>query len=283
MPNLSTNPTNKITLLHDTFLQKLLGQNYKWWYVIKFYIKTTATEFFVRIWVQLALIVQSLMILYVWHLGNFQVEVFTYLIVGRIYKALSDSYFFDILGQQIIGGQITADLMRPQDYIQLTFFRTIGYRIIDNLTSGLGMLLAGIVASLFFAQVELNSRLLLLLLFLPISFWIQHFTGFIFGCTAFFLEDKRAFQHIMRIYNTVFLVVFTGTFLPIDKIPFGFIIEKTPFAYFLHLPMQIYLGKYNNFQIFWVFLGGVSWCILLYFLARLVFKIGLKRNESVGL
>ena len=29
--------------------------------------------------------------------------------------------------------------------------------------------------------------------------------------------------------------------------------------------------------------GGLTWCIILYFLAKLVFKMGLKKNESVGL
>jgi ABC-type uncharacterized transport system permease subunit len=47
--------------------------------------------------------------------------------------------------------------------------------------------------------------------------------------------------------------------------------------------MQIYLGEYTNLEIFYVFLGGLAWCIILYFLAKLVFKLGLKRNEAVGL
>jgi ABC-type uncharacterized transport system permease subunit len=51
----------------------------------------------------------------------------------------------------------------------------------------------------------------------------------------------------------------------------------------LHHPMQIYLGEYNSLDILLVFLGGIVWCLVLYFLAKFVFKLGLKRNESVGL
>jgi len=47
--------------------------------------------------------------------------------------------------------------------------------------------------------------------------------------------------------------------------------------------MQIYLGKYDTFQTVLVFGGGIFWCVLLYFLAKFVFKMGLKKNESVGL
>jgi ABC-2 type transport system permease protein len=60
-------------------------------------------------------------------------------------------------------------------------------------------------------------------------------------------------------------------------------VENTPFAYILHYPMQIYLGKYDTNQTILVFLGGLAWCLALFILAKIVFKLGLKRNESVGL
>jgi ABC-type uncharacterized transport system permease subunit len=47
--------------------------------------------------------------------------------------------------------------------------------------------------------------------------------------------------------------------------------------------MQIYLGKYNFQETLAVFLGGIIWFLVLYFLAKLVFKMGLKKNEAVGL
>jgi ABC-type uncharacterized transport system permease subunit len=47
--------------------------------------------------------------------------------------------------------------------------------------------------------------------------------------------------------------------------------------------MQIYLGKYSPTETLMVVLGGIAWCLVLYFLANFVFKMGLKRNESVGL
>ncbi|MFM7853798.1 MAG: ABC-2 family transporter protein [Flammeovirgaceae bacterium] len=54
-------------------------------------------------------------------------------------------------------------------------------------------------------------------------------------------------------------------------------------AFFAYYPAQIYLGKYDTDQTVLVFLGGIAWCGILYFLAKLVFRLGLKRNESVGL
>ena len=57
----------------------------------------------------------------------------------------------------------------------------------------------------------------------------------------------------------------------------------TPFTYLLHHPMQIYLGKYSALETLYVFGGGIVWCVILYYLVKWVFKMGLKRNEAIGL
>jgi ABC-2 type transport system permease protein len=79
-------------------------------------------------------------------------------------------------------------------------------------------------------------------------------------------------------------------FLRGDNIPlwilatyFGSWVSFTPFAFFIHHPFQIYLGKYSATEIVYTFVGGIGWCIILWLLARIVFKMGLKRNEAVGL
>ena len=55
------------------------------------------------------------------------------------------------------------------------------------------------------------------------------------------------------------------------------------FAFTFYHPMQIYLGKYSILETIYVFGGGIVWCIILYYSAKWVFKMGLKRNEAVGL
>ena len=106
------------------------------------------------------------------------------------------------------------------------------------------------------------------------------------GFSITFFKDPRSHNGFRRSYNGIFGMggILTGVIIPLDKLPFyKEIIQFLPTTWSLHHPMQIYLGKYDTFQTFLVFLGGVSWCILLYFLAKFVFKMGLKRNESVGL
>jgi ABC-type uncharacterized transport system permease subunit len=74
-----------------------------------------------------------------------------------------------------------------------------------------------------------------------------------------------------------------GSLVFLDTNSFTKMFIFSPFAFTFYHPMQIYLGKYSNLEIFYVFLGGLAWCFILYFLAKLVFKMGLKKNEAVGL
>ena len=61
------------------------------------------------------------------------------------------------------------------------------------------------------------------------------------------------------------------------------ILIYNPFAYTFYHPMQIYLGKYSQVEILQTFVGGIMWCFVLFILARIIFKKGLKHNEAVGL
>jgi ABC-2 type transport system permease protein len=267
-------------------MQRLLGRYYKWWYVFYYSYQVANTSFGLKVFIQISIITQALIILWVWHLGNAAIGIFTYLIVGRIYKSLSDVYIFDSISSQISSGSITKDLLVPMSYFKLHFFRSLGFRVVENLISAAGMVIAGLISVLTFARIELNwSNLILVIIFLPLSFLLQYLIGLCVGFMTFFARDKRNYMGINRVYNTIFLVIFVGTILPLDKFPsiLARLAESLPFAYFLHFPMQIYLGKYDFNQTLMVFAGGITWYVVLYFLAKWVFKMGLKRNEAVGL
>jgi ABC-type uncharacterized transport system permease subunit len=56
-----------------------------------------------------------------------------------------------------------------------------------------------------------------------------------------------------------------------------------PFGFMFFQPMQILLGKYDLNQILLTLLTSVIWAFVLILIANKVLKIGLKKNESVGL
>jgi ABC-type uncharacterized transport system permease subunit len=60
--------------------------------------------------------------------------------------------------------------------------------------------------------------------------------------------------------------ILAGSTIPFSYFPLNFQwLQYNPFAWCFYHPMQIYLGKYSNLEIFYVFLGGIFWCIILYY------------------
>ena len=163
------------------------------------------------------------------------------------------------------------------------YFQMIGRRFIRNIFEASAYVISGIVF-IFFTHTEIlfSWRLLILLAFIPITFSINHFFGIIIGSLAFFFNDSREFSSFAGAY-LIFRNTMSGLILPLDKTPAAGFFVLTPYAWVLHHQVQIYLGKYSTVQSLLVFVGGLVWCIILYFLAKIILKIGLKRNESVGL
>jgi len=101
---------------------------------------------------------------------------------------------------------------------------------------------------------------------------------------AFWINDRANSSAVTEgIY--MFMGVMAGEIIPLNIMFNGNLefLAFNPFAWSLHLPMQVYLGKFNHLQVGLVILGGVVWSFVLYLFAKIVFNIGLKKNESVGL
>lgn len=265
-----------------TFMEKLLGRWYKWWHLFVFNIQRVKATFAGDLISQSSFIVNTILIILVWLQANPKIEIITYLLVGRMWKTLTDNFWYNKIGGDIIFGTMTSSLLKPHDYFWEQFIGSFGARSVRNLLSFFSMLLVLIGFTLFNVKFIISYNIFVICLILPIAFFINYSLCFLVGCIAFFIKDRRDFNSVTDSYNG-FAILFVGSVLPLTQLPFKEIFYCMPFAWLLHHPMQIYLGKYDTNQTILVFVGGIIWCVVLYFLAKLVFKMGLKRNESVGL
>jgi ABC-type uncharacterized transport system permease subunit len=169
-------------------------------------------------------------------------------------------------------------LMRPSSVFLYFSFSSLGSDLFYAFWNILFLLILGIFFKSYLT-LTLFTSLLFFVLLMILARCLGYFYQMIVGSVTFWTTDAGG---IIR--TAGFITVFcSGSLFPLDLISETKFLQFLPFAFTFYHPMQIYLGKYDNFQTFWVFLGGVSWCVFLYFLAKLVFKMGLKRNESVGL
>ena len=114
----------------------------------------------------------------------------------------------------------------------------------------------------------------------PISLFLLFLLEISVSFSAFWLTRINGI-----ILNFGFLLaIFSGRNFPLNLLIESFSWNLfNPFAFTFYHPMQIYLGKYSQIEIIQTFVGGIIWCLVLFILARIVFKMGLKRNEAVGL
>ena len=95
-----------------TFLQQTLGRNYKWFYAVKYNFAIANAGIVANIIRCLPKIISSLMILFIWSKANSPIDIFTYLVIGRVYKAFCEGFGEQIVSQDIISGNLTSDILR---------------------------------------------------------------------------------------------------------------------------------------------------------------------------
>jgi ABC-2 type transport system permease protein len=268
----------------QTFLQKLLGRQYKWWYIIKQgFNSNTIYRYNSFTWL-LSSVVLILGTLIIWYINYSQSgvlspdfrEIFTYFVIGEAF-IFASAIQFDI-GESIQKGKFTNRLMMPTSYLKYYCFYQFGYQLFENLSKLIIYLILALIMNQFLILPSLINFISFIIAII-IAYFLNLLFGIIIGGMAFFLT---AFHGTAALFDSLKLVL-GGRLFPFNKLNILKPFALTPFAFTFYHPMQVYLGKYDLNQTFLVLLSGTGWCFVLYFLAKFVFKLGLKRNEAVGL
>jgi len=266
-------------------MNNFLQSNYKWWYCIKYNINRVSTGIFGTVLQYASNVLSTLAIVYVWYKTGAGSEIITYLTVGKVFQMLASLSYFGRLSDLIASGKITNLLLFPQSLFKIEIFNAIGVRVLKNLSGVFGSLIGLLIAGILFKPIlppQIGGIAILIFVCLPIAFIIQFFIGIIIGASIFFVSDKRDFEGIASSYVAV-LAILSGSIIPLNQLFYPQFFQSLPFAWIIHHPMQIYLGNYSNIEILYSILRGMAWILVLYILAKIVFKLGLKKNESVGL
>ena len=264
--------------------QNLLGKNYKWWYLYQYSIKARLTSKWDSVIFMIGhMLVLSSVILTWWLAGNKQIDLgfqskLTYFLVGELFYCFV-FLFPSFNGFEILRGNHTTQLLFPQSYFKQIFFKYYGDSFIQSLSKFV-FLLTTIFALRSLILFQPAQNIFLSFVMIPISLFLLFLLEISVSFSAFWLTRINGI-----ILNFGFLLaIFSGRNFPLNLLveSFGWNLFN-PFAFTFYHPMQIYLGKYSQVEIVQTFAGGIIWCLVLFILARIVFKAGLKRNEAVGL
>ena len=268
-----------------TLLQRTLGPSYKWWYFFK-YTSNRILNYKLNIFgFRVGEIFEGIFTVIIWQnilIGKTNEnasQLVTYFVIGWIVSQTSRTLIFNNLPNNIADGSLTVHLMRPQNLFQVILTRGFGTSFI---TGVLTILAFPILIIPFFNFLIWNTnptQILALVAILGLSMFIRSFLQIIFSSIAFWTPE---YQGVVA-SSELITKILSGSMVPLYLLGNFSFIQYLPFSFGFYHPMQIYLGKYDNIQIIQTFAGGIIWCLVLWVLARLVFKAGLKRNEAVGL
>jgi ABC-2 type transport system permease protein len=267
-------------------LQNLLGRNYKWIFFVKFYLKTHIAylgDTLVRSFGELFALTSTILVWFITTNGshNFDTkEIITYLVVGFFYTAFTFTWYTEDLGMEIRNGYISASLLRPTSKFWVSICEYIGRGVLGEFLTTLVplLLILPFVANLITWPSLPN--LMFTFAFLPISYFIKHTLEMAFGCIAFWLTQIGG---ILR-FKSQLEVILEGSKIPLNilaiYLPF---VLYLPYAFLIHYPVQIWLGKFNFGEVVQIYTYGLLWCLATFLISRWIFKLGLKKNEAVGL
>jgi ABC-2 type transport system permease protein len=261
-------------------MEKLLGRYYKWWYLISYSFKQSNIRLSATITANFATVLDFAITIYLWLIIDPTRPRITYFFVGfMIQRLIWSQYAFDF-ANSILKGNFANILLTPIDNFKFWLFREIGSSALRNLVSSM-LILFFLPIYFNYLQLPTQNFIILLPVLIFFGFFIDFCVSYLLACIAFWTEDVRPIFYL----STITVKVLTGIAIPFTFLPhpYSTILILNPYSLINYHPMQIYLGKYDNNQTILVLLGGVFWCVILYFLAKLVFRLGLKKNESVGL
>lgn len=203
--------------------------------------------------------------------------IMTYLFGTTILRSLVMGSRTVDLGWMINSGMLTVPLMRPLNMFGFLLTRDAA----DKLFNLSFMLLEiPLILLIFRPPVFLQSDPSTLLLALGstlLALLIYFFINIIFGSLGFWTRDVWAPRFLLM----VILEFATGAMFPLDMLSAFWqrLLLWTPFPYLLFVPLRIYLGDLSTLS---YLVAQLTWVILLYLLARFVWKRGLLRYEAEG-
>ncbi len=222
-----------------TLMEKLLGRNYKWWYLIIHNFKST-TVYRVS---SLAFIANSGLgitaTMFVWWINSQNgseiftfPEIFTYFLIGYIFNSIFDIRFHWDMSRNIRTGELNNKLLNSSNLWLQFFFREVGYKIFWNIDLLVWILIA--LISYQFLIIPNSINLVFLFLIAGLVLIQSIFLSIIVGALAFFTINNFGFVSLFEKVSEVA----SSKLFPLNLVKFTYFLTFTPFAYFFHHPCR---------------------------------------------
>jgi ABC-2 type transport system permease protein len=116
---------------------------------------------------------------------------------------------------------------------------------------------------------------------LIVTYLINLCVSILIGFLSFWATEIAGIYYCLK----TIIKFMSGTFFPISLLPLFFVKASyfLPFVYTIYIPVQLYLGKISFAEGLRGLAIEMLWLVVLYVIIKIVWRLGLKRYESVGI
>lgn len=203
-----------------------------------------------------------------------------YLLLIAIASFLGAHIEYDVAVEDIQLGKLATYLTKPFSYLAQKFFVDAPWRVLQG-AFGIGILGIGVFFwGRFFSFVK-DPWLLAAAIVIGILAYLLSFTfKMIVGLSALWTTDFMGLQQLV----TVTLLIFAGYLIPLEFLP-GILQDiafRLPFGYMVYFPILAFQGLIAPTRALSVIATQLVWLIILFFVYRLLWRIGVGRFTAVG-
>jgi ABC-2 type transport system permease protein len=208
-------------------------------------------------------------------------EMIAYLLLTHISRMFSSMPNLAAgIARDIREGTLKRYLVQPLDLIGYLLSYRVAHKVSYIVTSALPYALLFFVCRRYFHGFPDALTFAAYLLSLIMAFLVGFFFETCVGMVGFwFLEVTSV------LYITMTLKFFiSGQMFPLDLLPEPWlsILKFLPFQYMAYFPAVVFLGKIHGADLAWGLLAEASWAVAFMFLARFLYRLGLRRYSAFG-
>lgn len=185
----------------------------------------------------------------------------------------------DDLAGRIRSGDIAIDLYRPVGLVSWYLASDLGRAVYHLLTRGLAPTLVGVV--LFDINLPASPAAAVgFVLALPLAVIVSFAIRFLVASSAFWLLDQSG----VKVMSGAFAIFFSGMMLPLVLFPgwLGTIAHALPWAAFVQVPADIWLGKHVGGGLVAALGFQVMWAVILLACCQLVVRAATRKVVVQG-
>jgi ABC-2 type transport system permease protein len=187
------------------------------------------------------------------------------------------------IAREVREGTLKRYLLQPMDMIGYLLAYRVAHKVAYIVTSFLPYALLFGVCQLtlgVFDRVPDATTLGVYAVSLILSFLVGFFFEASVGMVGFWFLDVTSLLYIVMTLN--FFI--SGQMLPLDLLPKPWftLLKILPFHYMAYFPAVVFLGKVRGAELWLLLLGELFWAIAFMVLARVLFRLGLRRYSAFG-